>query len=214
MEWPHAKEQTNLSDIAGRVEANGNVLVVKLVSVQVEKVHQEVTEVTARVHSPALHFGHHLEHAHDEANDREATDSAIHRFIETSHQQEMLDQSHQRRHSRIHVFPGQKRFNSSDSRAVLERDVNLEACFLVNKLGQWDFSSRNDFDIIFPSQSFSQKKVLELPEMLLQVVFRRPAVQVAVGYHDHVHVTSWEVEARWKRAKRLHVRVTPVSATE
>lgn len=93
---------------------------VELVSVEVEELHENLTQVVLGNHGPTLNLRHILQQTYDETSDRETANTSIDGFVQTSHGQQVLDQRDQYWHSRELSFPVLERLVCNQASLVLE----------------------------------------------------------------------------------------------
>jgi hypothetical protein len=142
---------TDLWNPARRVQADGDGLVVELVAIEIKKVQQQLAEMVSSIQVAALNLWHHLQHTHHETDDREASDASVDGLVEAAHQEEVLDQRDQCRHARVLLAPCLECVDGRQPRAVLERDVNLEARLMLDELDQWHLGTENELNLVLPS---------------------------------------------------------------
>ena len=188
------EEHTNLWNVAGWVHADGNRLVVESVAIQVKEVKEELAEMMSGVKVAALNFGHHLQHAHDQADHGEAADASVDWLVETTHQEELLDQSDQCGHTGVLRPPGLECVDGSQSCAVLERDVNLEARLVLDELDQRHLGVENKLNLVFPGDVAGNQLSFESIQSCFCVIPRRAAVRISVRHENQVHVGSGQVQ--------------------
>lgn len=115
----------------------------------------------------------------------------------------MLDQSDEDRHCRILLLPARKSFNRRDSAEILKGHVDSQSSGPVDEFDEWDSSVGNNLDRVKLGNSLSHEKLAELVQPASSAEVRgRAASHEAGGAYDHVHVGSWEIEARHEGAKR------------
>lgn len=100
---------------------------VELVTVVVQELHENLTQVMLRIHGATLDLRHLVQKMNDHADDRESADATVDGLVEATHAKKLLDNSHQLRHDGILLLPIQEGMNGSHAVRLLERDVNLEA---------------------------------------------------------------------------------------
>ncbi|KAI6753597.1 hypothetical protein HG531_005766 [Fusarium graminearum] len=113
--------QTDLANVSDRsCERNGVALVMKVVAVKLKELEEHFAEMVFGHQTSTLNLWHKLQHTDDQANNREATDSTIHRFIETAHEKKVFDHGDEDGHSRILFLPLQESIDCVDTAKVLE----------------------------------------------------------------------------------------------
>lgn len=88
--------------------------------VEVEELKKHLAEMMLGDEVSTLYLWHQLQHADNQANHCETTNSSIYRFIQTTHKQEMFDHSYQDRHGRVLGLPLKKSVDSVNATQVLE----------------------------------------------------------------------------------------------
>lgn len=89
-----------------------------------------------------------LKHAHDQADDGETANAAIHRLVQPAHGQKLFDQSDQDRHGGILFLPLLEGIDGRNARGVFERDVDLETSLGVRVLDDGDFGIGNGLNLV------------------------------------------------------------------
>lgn len=124
----------------------------------------------------------------------------------------MLDQSDEDRHCWILLLPARKSFNRRNSAEVLKGYVDSQSGGPVDEFDERDPSVGNNLDRVELGNSLGHKKLAELVQPASGAEVRgRAASHEASGAYDHVHVGSWEIEARHEGAKREKLSAGKVS---
>lgn len=165
-------------------------------AVEVEELEKHLAEMMLGNEVSTLYLWHKLQHAHNQANHGETANSSIHRFIQTTHEQEVFDHSHQDRHGRILGLPLKERVDSIHTTQVLKRHINLETSLLVNVLHQRNSSVGNNLDRVLVGYVLAGEELLELVQpALCRQVRGGTASHEACRADDQIHVCGGEVEA-------------------
>lgn len=176
------------------LEADGIILVIEVATIEVEEFEKNLAKMMFRNKASALDLWHELKHTDNQANDSKATDTSVDRFIETSHEEKVLNNCHKDRHRWILFLPFEERVNGIDTSEVLKRDVNFETSKSVDKFDQRDSSVGDNLNRLTISHMLRDKELLELvqPTTGSQVGWRT-TFHVARGTDNQIHVSGWKI---------------------
>lgn len=143
----------------------------------------------------------------DQTDDGKSANTTIHRLVQPTHGQKLLDEGDQDRHCRVAVFPIQEGSDGIDPTKVLKRHVHLEARTLVNVLDDGHFCPCDDLDAAMERLGPDTQLVHNLPHKassrFVELFFS--AFKELLGNKGHVHISRGKIEARRERAKRVDI---------
>lgn len=147
-----------------------------------------------RIHATTLHLGHHLQHTHDETDNREATDATIDRFVETPHEEEVLDERDQDRHGCILFLPFQEGLDSLQPGGVFERYIHLQASPSIDVFDQWHLGMEDELELVQVRQIPLLQERSELEQGALSTMLRPATLQIRIRTENEIHVSGGQVE--------------------
>ena len=181
---------TYLWDVGWWVETDGSRLVLELVTVQIEEVHQKIAVVVLAILAPALDARHVLQHADDQADNGEATDAAVDGLVEAAHGEEVLDEGDEDGHFRVLLSPMEEGLDSVKASEVFEGHVDFEASARVNELDQGDPRFANDLDVVERSHPGVDQGLSQAIEHVPRCIHWKTALHHRVRAEHQVHVAG------------------------
>lgn len=181
---------------------------IELIAVQVEELHEDLTQVMFGYHSSRLHLRHVLQKTYNETDDRETTNAAVDGLIETPHGQKVLDKSGKYRHGGVLRFPVLECLIGHQTSRVLKRDIDLETCQSIDILDERNLGLEDHLNTVINSQ-------LILPDEISEVLNTSPAlakqlstsVHKFIGYTHKIHISCRQVQSSWEGPKTVDICV-------
>ena len=174
-----------------RVHEDAGASDVNLIAKEVQDVHEDFAIVLLWIHSSRLDLRHGLQNVRDQADGSEATNATTEDFVDSTHNQQLFDQSNKNWHGGVLLLPRLKCLECWEARVVLKRDINFDTCALVGELHNRHFGPSNKSGRLWLCDTESLDVCGETAKLILRLAdLTRTAALERLGQHHQVHIRS------------------------